>query len=414
MIQERKKILIHLHHPPIPVDGGASRRVLGFLKYFGERQNLFQIDAVSDNPFGVNRWTDEHQKAVLEFVDNLFLYKGEGNLLDFLYSRSQSFYYQKLRRQQLPIDSDYYTPPGYVKYIQNLISTKSYDFIWINLLCYAHLAVRVNKSIPQKIIDIHDIFCETRLAKKEKFNEGLKFDYESNFIKEVNLLNKFDKIIVNSSKEVTVLNSDISSAKLCLIPHLVEDDISPSSIPLYRDRKFKYDLLFVGTIGHRPNLEGIKFFIDCIFPKIIQAKPNVKLAIAGTVSDAIEIKASLEDNVECLGYIDNLCELYLQSKLTICPLLSGAGTKVKIQESMSYGIPTVTTSVGASGMNLIDGVNAKIADQPDIFACAVISLLENPELAQKLSEEILNTFEIYYSNTAVYSQLDKMFGILHC
>lgn len=406
----QKKILIHLPFPLKPLNTGARRRILGVLNYFRDRKEFFAIDALSRNEWGKPQWNSEQEQEALKFVDNIFIYKGD--ILDFLYSRSQSFYHQKLWRRQLPIDSDYLTPPGYIKFVKTLVSQGKYDFLWINFLDQAHLALKSKSLSIHTLIDMHDLACEIRLAIKNiPYIKGLKFDYESNFIREVQLLNKFETVIVNSQHEMAMLQSHLPPQKLYLVPHLVEDTNQPKTLSPYLSRKFQYDLLFVGA-NYPPNVDGIKFFLTSIFPKIIDKKPDTRLAIAGTVTQSVHIDASLERNVDCLGYVPDLSELYLKSRVVICPLLHGSGTKVKLQEAMAYTLPIVTTNIGASGLDLKDGVNAFITDEADLYAQRTLHLLEKPELAQTLSQEIAKTFENFYSNLAVYSKLDQIFGIV--
>jgi glycosyltransferase involved in cell wall biosynthesis len=334
-----KKILIHLPFPLKPLDTGAKRRILGILKYFRDRKDFFAVDAVASNDFRSTTWTSEQKHEVLNFVENLFIYEGERNLFDFLYSRSQSFYYQKLLRQQLPVDSDYLTPPGYIKFVQSLISQQNYDFIWINYIDYAHIAVNSKFPSIQTLIDMHDLCCDARLARKNISHlKGLKFDYKSNLSREINLLNKFDTVLANSQHEMAIISSHLLPQKIHLIPHLVEDSKHSLSLAPYASREFKYDLLFIGA-SYQPNIDGLNFFLTSIFPKIIDEKPDTKLAIAGTVTQSVQIDASLEENVDCLGYVPDLSDLYLKSRLVICPLLDGSGTKVKLQEAMAYAIP---------------------------------------------------------------------------
>lgn len=411
MNQEQAKILIHLPFPLKPINTGAKRRIVGILNYFKERKDFFSVDVVASNEFRSNLWDSEQKQEVLKLAERIFVYEGEHNLVDFLYSRSQSFYYQKILREQLPVDSKYCTPPGYIEFVKTLVSKQKYNFILINYLEYANLALDSKSSVAKTLIDMHDLCCEARIARKNISHlKGLKFDYESNLNREINLLNKFDTILANSHKEMALISSHLSSQKIHLIPHLVEDSNHSLSLARYSSREFKYDLLFVGA-RYQPNIDGLNFFITSIFPKIIGEKPDTKLAIAGTVTQSVQIEASLEQNVDCLGYVPDLSDLYLKSRLVICPLLDGSGTKVKLQEAMAYAIPTVTTTTGASGLNLIDGVNALIADEPTVYAHQILRLLKEPELAQKLSEEVAMTFKNHYSNSAVYSKLDQLLGI---
>lgn len=405
-----RKVLIHLQRPPIPVRGGDQQRTLGTLKYFQERKGFFTINAVAGDGFNGISWTQEQKQEVLKFVDDLFLYKGKHKLFDSLYSRSQRFYHHKLLRQQLPVDSDYMTPPGYVRFVKNLLSQTGCDVLWINYIEYAHLALGANQNI-KTLIDIHDLGCQGRVVQNKLCLQNLKFDFESNLIREVKLLNNFDAVIINSHQEMALLKSRISSHKLYLVPHLVENKNQTDNIA-YTAREFKYDLLFVGS-SRGPNRDGINYFLSSIFTTIVKHKPDTRLALAGTVAKVTHVDRQLKNNVDFIGYVPNLSDIYLKSKVVICPLRYGAGTKVKLQEAMGYAIPIVTSTVGASGMNLVDGVNAFITDEPSLFAQQTLRLLKESELAQKFSEALDTSFKAFYSHSAVYSTLDRIFEISH-
>jgi len=407
----KKKILFHL---PIPVElrnfNGTQGRIFGVLKYFRERKKNLEVDAVGGNKFGISEWGSAQKQEILNFVDNIFVYEGERKLWDFFYTRSQSLYYQKLLRQQLPVDSDYFAPPGYVKFIRNLIAHKDYDFIWINNVDYAHLAAEKLSTVPT-IIDMHDISSRFRLVRQNIPNfKELKFDYESNFRREVKLINKFDTIIIDAQDEKAILSSHLPSGKLHLVPTLIEGLIYESNIVPYQDREFKYDLLFVGA-NNQPNKDGLNFFLDSVFPEIVRRKPDTRFAMAGKIVAEIQIDVSLQQNVDCLGYVPNLADTYLKSRVAICPLITGAGTKFKLVEAMAYAMPIVATKISASALSLIDGVNAFVTDDPSVYANQIIRLLNEPELAQKISEEIAVTFKNEHSSSAVYSKLDEILGI---
>jgi len=230
-------------------------------------------------------------------------------------------------------------------------------------------------------------------------------------MREIRLLKQFDNVIVNSHQEMELLKSYIPSQKLWLVPHSVDEAAQTCSLLPYPDREFKYDLLFVGT-ARGPNSDGINFFLSSIFPIIVGNRPDTRLALAGRIAEVVEIDGSLAGNVDLIGYVPALTEVYLKARIVICPLRYGAGTKVKLQEAIAYQIPIVTTTVGASGMSFIDGVNAFITDDSVLFARQTLRLLNYPELAQNFSEELTKTFKSYYSSLAVYSKLDQMLNVV--
>ena len=413
MIQVKKKILFHL---PIPVEpqgfNGTQGRILGVLKYFSDRKDFFEVHAVGGNKFGIPGWGSEQKQEILNFVDNIFVYEGERNLCDFFYTRSQSIYYQKLLRQQLPVDSDYFAPPGYVKFIRNLITQNKYDLIWVNNVDYAHLAAEKVSKVPT-IIDMHDITSRFRLVRENipGFQE-LKFDYESNFTREIKLINKFDTVIIDAQDEKTILSSHLPSGKLHLVPTLIEGLSYESNRVPYQGREFKYDLLFVGA-NNQPNKEGLNFFLNSVFPEIVRRKPDTRFAIVGKIVREIQIDVSLQQNVDCLGYVLDLADIYFKSRVAICPLITGAGTKFKLVEAMAYAMPIVATKTSASALSLIDGGNAFVTDEPSVYGERILRLLNEPELAQKISEEVAVTFKNEHSSSAVYSKLDEILCISH-
>ena len=148
-----------------------------------------------------------------------------------------------------------------------------------------------------------------------------------------------------------------------------------------------------------------------IFPRIVTQKPDIKLLLVGSINEVISIPLNLAKNIICLGYVDNLAKVYLQTRLVICSLLKGAGTKVKLQEALAYSLPIITTNIGASGLRLTNAVNAWITDDPHVFAAQTLALLENEQLSRQFSEAANLTFQKYYANATVYKQLDSLFGI---
>ncbi|MGB5711832.1 MAG: hypothetical protein WBM44_13095, partial [Waterburya sp.] len=162
MSPKRSKILVHLHRSPLPVDGGDKRRVMGILSYFRSRQDFLVVDGFGGNTAGRIEWTEQDILAVKPLMNNFQVYQGEANLFDFLYSRSKSFYYQKILGQQLPIDTDYFAPPSYVQFVRKLIAKEKYNYLWLNYIDYAPLATQLKQYSDIEIfIDIHDLGCQS-------------------------------------------------------------------------------------------------------------------------------------------------------------------------------------------------------------------------------------------------------------
>lgn len=408
-----KHILFHL---PVPIEPGGTTgtqgRILGMLNYFKDRRDILTVDAVSSNPFGKPEWTLDYRQYLLNFVDRVFIYEGERNWLDFLYTRSQSFYHQRLLTQQLPVDSDYSTPPGYVQFVRSLLRQQHYDWFWVNNVDYAHLAVKQKLADTKTLIDMHDIASRLRLVRKNiDYSKHLTFDYEKNLAQEIKLIRQFDTVIIDSQYEKKLLSEHLRFEQLKCIPHqFAEATLDTTAQIPYSSREFEYDILFVGSIN-QPNKDGLNFFLKSVFPKIVAQKQTVKFAIAGKISSQVEIDESVKANVYSPGFVPSIAELYLKSRLVVCPLLTGAGTKFKLVEAIAYGMPVVTTDTCASALKLVNGVNSFITDDPDQYADYVLHLINHPAMANRFSEAMKLLHHNEHSESAIYQKLDAILQV---
>jgi GT2 family glycosyltransferase/glycosyltransferase involved in cell wall biosynthesis len=149
--------------------------------------------------------------------------------------------------------------------------------------------------------------------------------------------------------------------------------------------EMRQNLLFIGNLAHRPNVDGILYFIREVFPRLRQKLPQIQLDIIGDFAPA-EVAAVNSDALHVRGFVPDT-EPYLHSRrVFIAPLRFGAGIKGKIGEAMSYGIPVVTTSVGAEGFGVEHGVNLMIADDADSFAEKIEQLYTQRDLWESIAK----------------------------
>lgn len=151
----------------------------------------------------------------------------------------------------------------------------------------------------------------------------------------------------------------------------------------FREREH---LLFVGNFRHRPNADAVHFLFREILPLVRQELPRAELLIVGDNAPP-EFAAYASEGGRLLGYVPEIAPLFWRARVFVAPMRFGAGVKGKIGESLSYGLPVVTTTIGAEGMSLRDGEEALIADSPRDFAAAVLRAYREEELWQRLSDK---------------------------
>ena len=144
-------------------------------------------------------------------------------------------------------------------------------------------------------------------------------------------------------------------------------------------------LLFVGGFRHQPNVLALKYFVEQILPKIKIECPEMHIKVVGTGLDIALVHLLKSVGVDYLGRVDDLGEIYRQSRVVIAPLVSGGGKKGKIGEALSYGLPVVTTSIGAEGFDFENEKDAFVSDDPDVFVKYILDLEKDEVLWNKSS-----------------------------
>jgi len=135
-------------------------------------------------------------------------------------------------------------------------------------------------------------------------------------------------------------------------------------------------VLFVGSLNSVFNREGLEWFFARVWPALAARVPDVRLQIAGAGP-----LLDLPDGVEQLGFVEELEPLYAQAQFCVAPLLSGAGTRLKVLEAMAHARPVVATSVGAEGLAVSEEDGVLCRDTGDDFARACCELLLEPSVA---------------------------------
>ncbi len=137
-------------------------------------------------------------------------------------------------------------------------------------------------------------------------------------------------------------------------------------------------LVFSGDMNYIPNNDAMIYFCSSILPLIEQKYPAVVLYIVGkNVSRKLAMIARKKPNIILAGFVEDHRQVIWKSTVFICPLRIGTGVKNKVVEAMAMGKAIVSTSIGAEGIPIVSGHDIFIADKPDVFADAVIRLLED-------------------------------------
>ena len=198
-------------------------------------------------------------------------------------------------------------------------------------------------------------------------------------VRELAMIDKVDATITHSTYERDLLTELSPAAPVVVWPFMFP--LHGTAVG-FADRR---DLCFLGGYTHAPNVDAVIYMVERIMPLIWQEEPEARFIIAGA-KPGPEVLALAGPKVVVTGQIDDLREVFDPSRVFVCPLRVGAGTKGKIITAMAYGMPVVSTGCGAEGMDLIDGQEVLIAEGEADFAAACLRVYREPALWRLLSE----------------------------
>ncbi len=231
------------------------------------------------------------------------------------------------------------------------------------------------------------------------------------------LFNSADAILTFSTFEAATISKDLPEKRnIYIIPPYLYDELPfegfPSDyvLPPFDDRK---DIAFLGGFGHSPNADAVIWFIKECFPHIVAQLPDMKLFVIGSdpPKDIMDLQS---ENIVVTGYVKDLKQYFQKIKLCVAPVRWGAGVKGKIVTSMYYGVPVVTTSLGAEGMSLTDGEHVLIADTPESLAAKVVELYSSRDIWEKLSKNSLQYVKERFSKKAALEKLLPILDVPQC
>ena len=316
--------------------------------------------------------------------------------------------------------------------LQSGIQKTQFDYVHADQLWMAQHALAAKRSTLQPstfnlqlVLDEHNacfqIFQRLAAGERNPFKR-LLFERERQALQryEARVCAQFDHVVTVTeddraileplvAAELKIRNSqfEIRSPKFSTIPICVDTlDVKPVAT-----RLGARDVLHLGTMFWLPNVEGVLWFARQVWPQVIAQVPGATLTIVGKNPPAeVEALRSKIAGIQVTGYVVDPQPYLETAGVFIVPLLSGGGMRVKIVDAWRWGLPVVSTSIGAEGIQYHDGENILIADGAQAFAMAVLQVLCDPELAQWLRENGRKWVEAHYEWSKVYQAWDEVYS----
>ena len=220
---------------------------------------------------------------------------------------------------------------------------------------------------------------------------------------ELRVCREADAVLCYNKTEHAVITSHIlETDKLHITPWVLEEK---NHAPAFEERN---GIAFLGGFRHKPNIEAVEYLVSDIMPVLKKVRPDIVLSIYGS-----NMPESFDDiqsgNIKVEGFADTLDTVFHKHRVFVSPLLSGAGIKGKVLESMAYGTPCVLTDVAAEGTGLSHGISALIAETPQDWVKRIIQLYDDRELWQIFSDNLSILVKENYSFERGSVEMKKIF-----
>lgn len=288
---------------------------------------------------------------------------------------------------------DYYF--GFYRYLNEYIVRNKIDVMQSEF--HFTLGFLKGISVPVKKVfvqhEIQFVVEYQRLIQHAHTKEDVYF-YQQQRQQEINAMNACDAIITLSKDDKDrLIQNGVHAPVFASFAQITLHDVK-INYPL----GIKKRLVFIGPESHMPNKQGLKWFLEEVFPIVRKKIPDVTLEIIGRWSNpTIDEWKSLFQGINFLGYVEELPSAIAQSVL-IVPLFQGSGIRMKILEACNVGIPFVSTTIGAEGLGFTDGENCFITNDANNFADDIVQLITDVNLADQFVERSVSYIRNNFSD----------------
>ena len=385
------RILYVAHNPPVPADNGGAQRTNLLLRSLRE---LGEVDLaiVSTDPVE-NR--DELRRDYNLVADFLWTRAGDRAPFRWFLPLNKQIVH-KIAQTIIPRYFDYQPDPAVARGLDELIRTRNYDMVAGRYLRPTLKSGAVGR-VPLAVLDVDDLDTQVFLSRlnvpgRPKW-ERLVNRWHYWQIKKLvpKHLRAFDLLYIPNKEAETAGDELKGLANVVYLPNIPftkEGEPSQPEVNPVPGNNAPPVVLFVGNFWVLPNQLGVEHFVRHVWPKVHAAEPRAVFRIVGSgLNDEMKRRWGAVPGVEPVGRVPDVRASYDACMFSVVPLLSGAGTNIKIIESLRFNRTCVLTRFASRGYNEIlkHDESLLVANDDDAMADACVRLLRDPALRERLA-----------------------------
>jgi len=399
------KVLIVSSQPPSAFSGGEIR-LLNLLKYLSGDYDFTVIAPIFGRPEPGLAYADRYCRFLPVLLPGRIPQRSR------LYWRLNTWRQALLIREPHAVTA--LSSPLFRNAVDNLVCSETFDVVQVQQL---HMVQYLPAGFDgPTVLDVDNLWSKLRqrmmeIAPERGFTRRVlaNIDGRKKFKYEKSAVRKFDACLAVCQEDEVVIRTLAPQVMTAVVANGVDTSYYVSQQVAGQAER---SILFTGTMNWRPNIDAVKFFVNDVFPIIQRNDPSTVFRIVGRnpTQDVRELAQS--PKIDVTGFVEDVRPYMAESTVYIVPLRAGAGTRLKILEVLAMGKAVVSTSLGAEGLEVTDGENVLIADEPGEFAAKVIGLLRNQGLREKLGRNGRRLVESRYDWSVIAPTLGQVYETL--
>lgn len=360
------KVLVCLSRFPYPLNKGDKLRAFYQIKELAKEHEVYLFC------FNRTKVSQSDLEILKQYCKEIHIEK--------LFLVSQCFSLFKSFFTSLPLQVAFFTTKK-VKRSFFLFSKKvKADVSYFQFVRTAEYAKQINGKCVLDFQDCLSVNMERRAMKSNRLFKNI-------FLYEARKLRNYEDTMFdcfNATTIITDIDRDLLSSDRKNEVNIIENGVGDSFLNYTQKKEKKFDVIFSGNMSYAPNVDAARFLINEIMPVVWAKFPETKVVLAGS-NPTNYIKSLACDRVVITGWVDDMKEYYVQSRIFIAPMRIGTGLQNKLLEAMALSLPCITTPLANSALKSLPDKEILVASDANLLAENIVKLLTDEVLYESIA-----------------------------
>jgi glycosyltransferase involved in cell wall biosynthesis len=316
-----------------------------------------------------------------------------------------------------PLQYVYSWQEGMAQQIAQCISQEEFDIVHVEHLRGSRYGIFLKSRFPTMPVVWDSVDCISHLFRQAASHSSsffgkfmTRFDLPRTAQAESDLICQFDHALVTSVADrhamLELVAAGQTPSPISVLPNGVDGEYFYPNPEFQRDEE---TIVFSGKMSYHANISMAKYLVTEIMPRIWSVRPAARLYIVGKDPTANIKDLQKDPRIIVTGTVDDIRPFLWRATVSVVPLLYGAGIQNKILEAMAMGTPVVTTCQAVAALQARPEEDLLVADGADSFSQAVLQLIANRDLQQKIGEAGVTYSRTFHNWTSITSQLVNIY-----